>query len=141
MISDFDMERDTETPRLIAESDKRKYISLKEAADIAGYSPDYIGQLIRAGKMEGQQVYTNVSWVTTEKALRTYLAARGKSEVLKKRNDWRHDPRAYIRWALYGVIVLLGCILLLLAYIFFVSIDHALTDTSIEKFDAHTYGL
>lgn len=55
-------------------NEKDPYISLKEAAQISGYSPDYIGQLIRKGKLPGKQVFSNVAWVTTEEALRSYLA-------------------------------------------------------------------
>ncbi len=55
-----------------------EYISLREAAEISGYSSDYIGQLIRGGKLEGKQVYTNVSWMTTEEAVRTYMEEKGK---------------------------------------------------------------
>lgn len=51
-----------------------KYITLKEASQISGYSPDYLGQLIRKGKLEGKQVYLNVAWMTTEDAVRDYLA-------------------------------------------------------------------
>jgi hypothetical protein len=47
-------------------------ISLKEAAKISGYSPDYIGQLIRAGKIPGRQVYSNIAWMTTSKAVEDY---------------------------------------------------------------------
>lgn len=50
------------------------YITLKEAAKISGYSADYIGQLIRKGKIHGRQVYTNIAWVTTEEDLRAYLS-------------------------------------------------------------------
>ena len=50
-----------------------RYITLKEAAKISGYSPDYLGQLIRKGKLPGKQIYLNVAWVTTEKALEEYL--------------------------------------------------------------------
>lgn len=49
------------------------YISLKEAARISGYSPDYIGQLIRKGKLPGKQVFSNVAWMTTEDAIREYI--------------------------------------------------------------------
>ena len=47
-------------------------ISLREAAKISGYSPDYIGQLIRAGKIPGRQVYSNIAWMTTAKAVIEY---------------------------------------------------------------------
>ena len=52
----------------------KKYISLKEAASISGYAPDYVGQLIRKGKLEGKWVYCNVAWMTTENAIRSYSA-------------------------------------------------------------------
>ena len=59
-----------------------EYISLKEAAQITGYSPDYIGQLIRSGKIIGKQVYTNVSWMTTAEAVLAYK--KGSKEPIGK---------------------------------------------------------
>lgn len=53
-------------------SSQESFINLKEASKISGYSPDYIGQLIRSGKISGKQVYTNVSWVTTADAVLAY---------------------------------------------------------------------
>ena len=50
----------------------KKLISLKEAAKLSGYSSDYIGQLIRAGKIPGQQVYSNIAWMTTGEAVLEY---------------------------------------------------------------------
>lgn len=52
---------------------KLGYITLREAADFAGYSPDYVGQLIRAGKLRGEQVYSGVAWVTTKEEIKAYL--------------------------------------------------------------------
>ncbi len=49
-----------------------KLISLKDAAKISGYTADYIGQLIRAGKIPGKQVYANIQWMTTEEAVMDY---------------------------------------------------------------------
>jgi hypothetical protein len=49
------------------------HITLREASKISGYTPDYVGQLIRKGKLYGRQVYINVAWVTTEEALREYM--------------------------------------------------------------------
>lgn len=60
--------------------DGTEYITLKEAGEISGYSPDYIGQLIRRGKITGKQVYANVAWVTTRDALGEYLSEKGKSK-------------------------------------------------------------
>ena len=59
-------------------SNEKNYISLKEAAKISGYSPDYVGQLIRAGKLSGKQIFSNVSWVTTEEAITEYLQKEKK---------------------------------------------------------------
>ena len=53
-------------------SEGKKLISLKEAAQISGYSADYIGQLIRSGKIAGRQVYCNVAWMTTSDAVLNY---------------------------------------------------------------------
>ena len=65
----------------------KKYLSLKEAAKISGYSPDYIGYLIRTGKIAGRKIYAGISWQTTEEAIRKYQGLKEKrkesSEVLK----------------------------------------------------------
>ena len=61
---------------------QNKLITLKEAANITGYSSDYIGQLIRAGKIPGKQVYANIQWMTTVDAIKDY---RKKSQ--NKTND------------------------------------------------------
>jgi len=53
----------------MTKEDKQKYISLKEAAKISGYSPDYIGYLIRTGKITGKQVYCHIAWMTTAEAV------------------------------------------------------------------------
>ena len=46
---------------------------------MSGYTPDYLGQLIRKGKLSGKQIYLNVAWVTTETALKEYMAKQGAS--------------------------------------------------------------
>ncbi len=58
---------------------EKNLISLKEAAKESGYSADYIGQLIRAGKIPGKQVYSNIAWMTTAEAVLDYKNA-GKNE-------------------------------------------------------------
>ena len=50
-----------------------EYISLKEAAKISGYAPDYIGYLIRKGEIPGKRVYFGINWLTTEEAIKNYL--------------------------------------------------------------------
>ena len=51
---------------------ENKLISLKEAAKLTGYSSDYLGQLIRGGKIPGKQVYANIQWMTTVDAILDY---------------------------------------------------------------------
>lgn len=62
---------------------EKTFISLKEAAKMSGYSPDYVGQLIRGGKITGKQIFSNVAWVTTEDAILEYLQKekKGKSST------------------------------------------------------------
>ena len=60
--------------------DSKNHITLKQAAEISGYSSDYIGQLIRQGKIAGKQVYYNTAWVTTEEEVRKYLVTKAKGE-------------------------------------------------------------
>lgn len=106
---------------------EKGYITLKEAADISNYSSDYVGQLIRAGKIEGQQVYSNVAWVTTEDSIREYLAAKNKSlhqpESVGNVTETAENFSLYI---LYIVVGLLCATLLVLLYIFAVSLDKAI---------------
>jgi hypothetical protein len=59
------------------------YITLKEASERFGYAPDYIGQLIRKGKIEGKQVHANVAWMTTAEAMEEYLAEAGEKRAAK----------------------------------------------------------
>jgi len=51
---------------------KKKGLSLKETAQILGYTPDYIGYLIRKGRILGKKVYSGPAWLTTEKAIKKY---------------------------------------------------------------------
>jgi len=67
------------------EKNKEKWISLKEAAKISGYSPDYIGEMIRKGKIPGKQVYYNIAWMTTAEALLEYKQ-REKKKGERKAN-------------------------------------------------------
>lgn len=69
-------------------------ISLKEAASRFGYSADYIGQLIRRGKIDGVQVPTNIVWMTTVEAMERYVAAsNGRRRPLFSRD---YTPRDMI---------------------------------------------
>lgn len=69
-------------------SSKEEWITLKEAARISGYSADYIGELIRKGKIPGKQVVWNVAWMTTKEAILEYKERQKKK---KKREEGKKE--------------------------------------------------
>ena len=71
-----------------------RYITLKEAAVITGYSSDYVGQLIRSGKIGGKQVYTNPVWMTTEGEVKRYLS---ESKKASKSDSSRKSSASVLR--------------------------------------------
>lgn len=131
---------------------EEKYISLKEAAKISGYAPDYIGQLIRKGKLPGKQVYCTVAWMTTEESLRRYiqksaekrqnpsLADRIKEKLqqIKTRAFLEIKLAQLFKTVLYFTIILSVVFSLLLFYVFSVSFDKKLEQRAREKLE---YGI
>jgi|GEM_PF-2953995 len=100
---------------------KEKYITLKQAALLSGYSSDYIGQLIRQGKIAGKQVYNSVAWVTTDEEIRRYLHLKEKGEnpseirstylrVKHNISDWLFtlQPPVLFKSFLYAVVIMLA---------------------------------
>jgi hypothetical protein len=122
----------------------KAYISLKEAAEISGYSPDYVGQLIRNGKLPGRQVFQQVVWMTSEEDLREYMDKK-KSGVVGQASLWDNytaklrreveAPRLAIH-ALYLATCLFLFLFLILFYIFSSSLDHWLDKKAIERIEA-----
>jgi hypothetical protein len=101
----------------------KEHISLKEASLISGYSPDYIGQLIRQGKLSGSQVYTGVAWVTTREAITEYLAGK------KTATTWKFSPEKMILGArIFGwvVIVIASLFSIIIFSIVVLSVDKKL---------------
>lgn len=116
---------------------EKGYITLKEAAKLFSYSPDYIGQLIRSGKIEGEQVYANVAWVTTEEAVLAYVRDKGKKSVpaitsIRGANDdyVLATERAaasfgtYLTWLL---VVFSALAFLVVVYIFSITLDQRIS--------------
>lgn len=111
--------------------DPRKYISLKEAARLSGYSADYVGQLIRSGKLEGKQVFSNVAWMTTEEAIAKYIQRHNTGAVSKSALQGLLDKMrssisitgayAAVNWI---AVVLLGLFIVFLISVIAISIDH-----------------
>jgi hypothetical protein len=67
-----------------AEQDnKTRLISLPEAAELYGFSPDYLRNLAQRGRLQAQKV--GPVWVTTPYAMENYIASR------QKRGTFRDD--------------------------------------------------
>ncbi len=123
-----------------------EYINLKEAAQITGYSADYIGQLIRAGKLEGKQVYSNVAWMTTREALEAYQQNKDKkaeepsySDRLKKVLTTPESLVNLYTWVAWTCVVLLVVVILLLAYVFAVSLDNRISARNLQEVQNRGY--
>ena len=112
---------------------QKGYITLREAADISDYAPDYIGQLIRAGKIQGEQVYSSVAWVTTEESVKAYMAAKNKStHVTEAGSNVEEAVENFGLYIWYLIAGALAIATLLLFYIFAVSIDSFLEQRVLE---------
>ena len=127
-----------------------KSMSLKEASKISGYAPDYIGQLIRNGKLSGKQIYSGVAWVTTERAVLEYM--REKDSERKSSSSWstvreplrrlslqvRYEMQfaKVFKTVLYIAVMLSVGLSLVLFYIFSTSLEHRLNQQAIEKLEA-----
>jgi len=83
---------------------EKKLISLKEAAEISGYSSDYIGQLIRGGKIFGEQVHSNVVWMTSSQAILEYKN-KSKKISLKESSFLIEKKRQFsLQWKILKVL-------------------------------------
>ena len=129
---------------------EEKYISLKEAAKISGYAPDYIGQLIRKGKLPGKQVYCTVAWMTTEESIKRYMqkSAENRQNLSladKIQEKFRQiKTRAFLelklaqlfKSVLYFSVILSVSFSLLLFYVFSVSVEKKLEQKAIKKIES-----
>lgn len=105
------------------------YLTLKEASERTEYTPDYIGQLIRSGKIEGKQVYSNALWVANESSLRMYLDSKGKESHFKGESLTLPQLPDFVRPLLYIVIVCSAIFLVILIHVLSVTIDRVITSS------------
>lgn len=133
-------------------SGKQKYLTLKEMAEISGYTPDYLGQLIRSGKLPGKQIYTNVAWVATEDDLRAYLSRKKGSKTGDKpasvqqrsgvlRPSSRMQPRLLLTGTMYVAGALIMLFLALLFYVLATSLEHSLNQRAVEIVESRSGSL
>lgn len=122
-------------------AENKEYISLKEASRVSGYSPDYIGQLIRSGKLHGKQVYLNVAWMTTQDAIDAYVQKDMKKAVIPSGLKGYFLHRLFslegmsalyskMVWAAIGVLLLF---VLFLFAVLSVTFDHRIDQKYIDK--------
>ena len=126
------------------------YITLKEASERFGYSPDYIGQLIRKGKIEGKQVYANVAWMTTVGSVEEYIGREkrtAKTEDQTKIIDQIFNYFFSEQGTLYlsiGLRALLGILIfaaLLVFYFLSIAFDHKMTKDAERALFEKLYGV
>ena len=65
------------------EEDKTRLISLAEAAKIYGFSPNYLGNLARRGRLKAQKVSDR--WITTPQDVENFINSREERGIF--RND------------------------------------------------------
>jgi hypothetical protein len=122
---------------------KDEYISLKQAAQMSGYSADYVGQLIRSGKLPGKQIFSNVAWVTTEEALREYLKGGKKTEAVSRISLSSVRDAVFsseglsltYKAVVWGAIALCAAFILFLGYVLAVSVDHRIEQKYLERLE------
>lgn len=138
------------------------WISLKEAARISGYSPDYIGELIRKGKIPGKQVICNIAWMTTKEAILEYKERQQKREKRKiskkekfleilgetKRRVFLQFEVFKIFWKVFGRLLIIFFVLILIfsaVFSFFLfslqkkTLQKELPQPKVEKIEGPTF--
>lgn len=121
----------------------KDFITLKEAAKISGYSADYLGQLIRSGKLPGKQVFSNVAWVTTEDDVVAYMKNGGKAVDVSSEgkgtnflSGMLHDEARLLQLYRAATFVLGGLLLiavLFLTYVAIVTFDRSIDQKFLEE--------
>ena len=113
---------------------------------MSGYTPDYVGQLIRSGKLPGKQVFANVAWMTTEEAIRDYMDKKRGAPLTKGAvsttfmDSIRREiesPRLVKRLSIALIIVSVA-FLMLVFYIFSTSLDQRLNQRAIQRLEQQT---
>jgi hypothetical protein len=128
----------------LAEIKDNDLITLKEAAEISGYAPDYVGQLIRKGKIYGKQVYFNVAWMTTREAVLSYIEKSGeKKDNSLESSNWLQRLINYLdsdqrltylaKLTLYGIAAISIAFCLFLFFVFASSWERNANQEAFQK--------
>lgn len=94
-----------------------KLVSLKDASRTTPYGADYLGLLVRKGKLDGYKV--GGKWYTTDEAVQKYLRQAAESSYEHQRNlnvkipaEEIRKAKVNFRWAIVLLSVLVFCGLL-----------------------------
>ncbi len=129
----------------IEENKEAGFITLKEASERFGYSPDYVGQLIRKGKIEGKQVYSNLAWMTTIDSIEEYLSREKRTSKTEKEEDDKGslvriteyllspEGALYLSWGLKGLMVVLAITAMFVFYFLSIALDHKMVRDAERK--------
>jgi excisionase family DNA binding protein len=95
-------------------------ITVRQAAKLSGYNPDYISSLIRSGKVRGKKVGKN--WLTTVEEIKAYIESvedqahfsklSGQSRVAARAGTWLR--RRFSRAVKFTILVISFSVLLAL---------------------------
>ena len=130
----------------IEDNKEAGYITLKEASERFGYSPDYVGQLIRKGKIEGKQVYSNLAWMTTVDSIEEYLSREKhtakeevKTSAIYRLSEYlmSQEGTLYLSWSLKGILMLLVVTALFVFYFLSIALDHKMARDAEHRLAAH----
>lgn len=97
---------------------EEKFISLNEASRLTPYSSDYLGLLVRKGKLEGEKI--DGKWMTSKRAIEVYLQKTAESSYTHQQTLNVKIPAEEIKkatvnfkWALVllAVVVVAGLIM------------------------------
>jgi hypothetical protein len=128
--------------------ENNKYITLRDAAQLSGYTQDYIGQLIRKGKLPGKQVFNAVAWMTTEEAIKKYIAENKESVSQKSSQNvgvmakishcWNElgteaGMMKILKGSLYAITAMLAVFMIVLFYALSVSMDKKFQQKALEN--------
>ncbi|MBD3208149.1 MAG: DUF2341 domain-containing protein, partial [Candidatus Nealsonbacteria bacterium] len=79
---------------------RNREIDLKEAAAISGYHPDYIGSLLREGRIAGKKIETQSSWQVAREEIKRYKKSTDKHLSERDRTSLLSLPQIKINLSL-----------------------------------------
>jgi len=79
-----------------------KFISLKQAVEISGYTQDYLGSLIREKKLKGKKIGRD--WFTTERAVKRYISTK-KFLPIREFLSFKAHPKLILSFTLIAIVI------------------------------------